>query len=141
MVLQHLTQGTVEMKLWNVPIDEVTRIVTEVSDNHYNGNIRFKRAPERKGRAVAFTLTVADSRAKGGRIGHTGRRVCACCWHGHRDIMQALFEAYPDARLQSAIADYHGKDDFEASFEDTGDANIGSQFSPLYHRDACECGG
>jgi len=129
------------MKLWNVPEEELVRIVTEVSDNQYGGNIRFKRAPERKGRAVAFTLTVANSRAKGGRIGHSGRRVCACCWHGHRDIMQALFDAYPDARLQSAQADYRGKDDFEDSFEATGYTNIGSQMSPLYFRHACECEG
>lgn len=127
------------MKIWNVPIEEVTRIVTEVSDNQYNGNIRFKRTPERKGRAVTFTLTVADSRGKGSRVGWSGRRVCACCWHGHRDIMQALFDAYPDARLQSAQADYRGKEDFEDSFEATGYVNIGSQVSPLHFNDACDC--
>ena len=129
------------MKIWNVPVDAVERIVYKVSATQYYGNIRFKREPEPKGKAVTFTLTVADSRGLGSRIGQTGRRICACCWHGHRDIMQALFDAYPDARLQSAHADYHGKDDFEDKFDWTGATNIGSQMSPLLYRDACDCGG
>ncbi len=127
------------MKVWNVPVEEVTRIVTKVSKDLFDGNIEFKRAPEKDGRAVRFTLTVADSRAKGGRIGHSGRRVCACCWHGHRDIMSAIFDNYPDARLKSGHADYHGRNGFEDSFESTGYTNIGSQMEPLYYMNACDC--
>jgi hypothetical protein len=127
------------MKVWNVPAEELTRIVTTVSAERFDGNIRFKRTPDPVGRAVAFTLTVANSRGKGSRVGRGGRRICACCWHGHRDIMSAIFAEYPDARLQSAVADYRGRQDFEDSFEATGYANIGSQFEPLCHADACDC--
>ena len=127
------------MKLWNVPAGELIRIVTEVSTNRFDGNIVFKRVPEKAGQAVSFTLTVANSREKGGRRSHSGRRVCACCWHGHRDIMSAIFAAYPMCRLQTAQADYHGRTDFEESFEATGDTNIGSQVAPMCYADACDC--
>ncbi len=127
------------MKLWNVPAESLRQIVTEVSDTLYDGNIRFKREPEKAGRALRFTLTVATSKAKGGRRSSSGRRVCACCWHGHRDIMQHIFNGYEDARLQTAQADYKGRADFEASFPSTGDVNIGSQMEPMAFSDACDC--
>lgn len=127
------------MKLWNVPAEELTRIVTTVSNEAFDGNVVFKREPERTGRAVSFTLTVRKAADKGGRRGHSGRRVCACCWHGHRDVMSAIFAEYPDARLKTAQADYRGRDEFEAEFEGTGYANIGSMVEPLHYRDACDC--
>ena len=127
------------MKLWNVSTDNLVRIVETVSDGHYDGNLIFKRAPERVGRAVSFTLTVAKSTDKGGRRSNTGRRIAAACWHAHRDVMSAIFAIFPDARLKTAKADYRDKDDFEVKFESTGHDNIGSQFEPLTYCHACEC--
>ncbi len=127
------------MKLWNVTADDLVRIVTTVSNKSFDGNIVFKREPERDGRAVSFTLTVRSSRDRGGRRSHTGRGVWACCWHGYRDIMSAIFAEFPDARLKTAKADYRGCADFEAKFEQTGDTNIGSTFEPMRYANACDC--
>lgn len=67
------------------------------------------------------------------------RRVAAVCWHGHRDFFRALFKRCPDAQIVTAVARYHGREDFETKFEATGDQNIGSQWYPMLYRDACEC--
>lgn len=40
----------------------------------------------------------------------------AVCWHGHRDFMRALFRRAPDARIQTALADYKGSEDFERKY-------------------------
>jgi hypothetical protein len=104
----------------------------------YHGNLAFRYiAPQGKG--FQFTLTVKSSKGPGGRRGHTGRRVAAACWHAHRDLFKALFDAVPDAKIISCRATYDGRADFERSFEATGDANIGSLFQPLCFRDACDC--
>jgi hypothetical protein len=61
------------------------------------------------------------------------------CWHGHRDFFRALFELAPEARVVTAMATYRGREDFEASHEESGWRNIGSQMDPIYARDACDC--
>lgn len=127
------------MKLWNVTTEELTTLVTHVSDTLYNGNIVFKRHPERDGRAVSFTLTVRTSKGPAGRRSNEGRKICACCWHGHRDVMVAIFGAHPDARLKTALADYRGQEDFENKFEDTGYVNVGTQCNPLRADHSCGC--
>lgn len=127
------------MKVKGVSESALRFIVESVSNLRYNGNIVFKREPERKGNFVFFTLTVNYSGGKGGRRSHTGRKVAAACWHAHRDVMRAMFESYPEAILVTALARYEGRVDFERSFEATGDGNIGSMAAPLAMRDACEC--
>jgi len=64
--------------------------------------------------------------------------VGAVCWHGHRDFMRAVFEREPDARIHTALADYHGAEDFERKYRDTN-KNIGSVMRPLRYGDACKC--
>jgi hypothetical protein len=126
------------MKAWGVTIDEVRAAVT-VASTKYDGNIVFKREPEKEGKAVRFTLTVWNSRNPGSRMSPSGRRIAACCWHGHRDVMKAVFAINPDARIKTALADYRGLDDFDAKYEDTGRTNIGSQMEPMDIEDACNC--
>lgn len=53
--------------------------------------------------------------------------------------MQAIFAENADCRLQTAQADYRGREDFERSFESTGNTNIGSMVEPVAYRDACDC--
>ena len=126
------------MKVWGVTAEEIREIVPTVS-LMYDGNIVFKREPEKDGRAVRFTLTVANSRDPGSRMSNTGRRIAACCWHGHRDIMLAVFAKNPDARVKTALADYKGMADFADKYPATGCTNIGSQANPLDIEDACNC--
>lgn len=128
------------MKAWGVTIEEVQAAV-RVASIAYEGNIVFKREAEKYGKAVRFTLTVKNSKKRGGRISPNGRRVCAACWHLHRDVMKAVFAVNPDARIKTAMADYKGLDDFNATYPATGRVNIGSQMYPLYAKDACCCEG
>lgn len=129
------------MKVKGIDQDQLTRIVRAVSDSHYGGNIRFNREPERVGNFVHFTLTVRSSYNKGAKRSNTGRRIAACCWHAHRDVMIALFSENPDALLVTAMARYEGRSGFEALYPATGDVNTGSMAQPLYYADACECEG
>jgi len=73
------------------------------------------------------------------RMSHSGRRVAAVCWHGHRDFFRALYQRAPEARVSTGMADYRSAEDFEASFEATGRRNIGSQMDPVSYRTACFC--
>lgn len=122
----------------NTNINELQAALNSANRN-FDGNLAFKTfAP--KGRGISFTLTVKSSKGKGGRRGHTGRRIAAACWHGHASVLKALFGLNPAAKVISCRAVYDGQADFEGKFEATGDANIGSMMSPLAYRDACDCG-
>jgi hypothetical protein len=127
------------MKVWNVSADCIGHVVQAVSAEKYGGNLIFKRLPETDGRAVRFTLTVRKAADPGGRRSNTGRKVCAACWHCHRDVMEAILTIVPNARIKTAQADYRGREDFDEKFEDTGDTNCGSMMDPLAYADSCEC--
>lgn len=88
--------------------------------------------------AIAFTLGLGKSRHYQ-RKGYSGRRIWAVCYHGHRDFMQALFNADNFAILSSAMIRYEGREDFNANYRSIGDRNIGSVMSPLYYSEACYC--
>lgn len=126
------------MKVWGLTVERIESVVQRVSAM-YEENIVFKREPEKDGRAVSFTLTVGDTRAPGSRRSNTGRRISACCWHGHRDVMMALMLDNPRARIRTAFADYRGFVDFSNRFGATGKTNIGSIVEPMLFRDACNC--
>lgn len=64
------------------------------------------------------------------------RRIAAVCWHGHRDYMRAVFDINPDARIQTALADYHGRDEFERTHADT--YGTGNDWNLSYGQ-ACRC--
>lgn len=128
------------MKLWGMSADSISCVVRAVSDTHYGGNLRFKREPEKDGRAVSFTLTVDRSDGPGARRSATGRRMSVACWHAHRDVLRAIFGVCPEARVKSAKADYRGVKDYENKFDSTGDINIGSIVNPMALRHGCECG-
>ncbi len=108
----------------------------------YERNVRFKNGPDpvnQKGTGHRLTLTVHSSSKPGGRRSHSGRKVAAACWHVHRDFMRHLYRLAPEAVIQSALATYRGAEDFEQTFEETGDRNMGSAFQPCAVRNACKC--
>ena len=56
--------------------------------------------------------------------------------------MRAIFReaADPEAvTIRTGITTYKGAAHFEATHGETGDRNIGSEFEPLAHADACDC--
>ena len=122
----------------NVTLDQMQRAL-ERANHLYNGNLKFL-GPTPKGKGFNFRLGVFSSKAPGHRVGHSGRRISAACWHAHRDFMAALFETVPDAVIISSQARYDGAIDFLKKFPATGKVNIGSVMQPLHYEWACECG-
>lgn len=53
--------------------------------------------------------------------GDRPRRNNAVCWHGHRDFMRKLFDAFPMMTIRTALAEYNGEEDFENTHERTSD--------------------
>ena len=119
--------------------EHALRDAVDQANFDYDNNIKFKREPERIGNFLHFTLSVNDSSAIGGRISHSGRRVAALCWHGHRDVMRIIFEEHPEALLITAFARYEGLEGFMENYPDTGDRNIGSYHQPMAMQHACCC--
>ena len=132
------------MKVWGITVEELERIKNNVAAE-YGYNVRYKRIPEPVGKAISFTLTVVSSKLDGSRrsqdSGGKVRKVSAACWHVHRDLFERIFAINPDARVQTAIADYRGSDDFYAKYPQTGAINVGSLYQPLSARNACNCAG
>jgi len=137
------------MKTWNIPEPAIRSVVDSVSRRLYASNLMFASSRQISGhrvraygdilsfgRALQWHLTVRDSRAPGSRISPFGRRVRAACWCAYRDVMLALFEQYPAARILTGSADYRGRDNFRATFEATGNREIGQG---MRYRNACDC--
>ena len=125
------------MKATKVSPEVLTKAMQAVN-TQYGGNLTFNRFDVGKNH-VNFTLRVNSSNGKGHRLGHSGKRLVATCWHAHRDFLATLFDMAPNAKVVSCKAKYDGKDGFASEFERTGSDNIGSMFAPLCYRDACEC--
>ena len=102
-----------------------------IVNGKYAGNITWNRFDN--GRTINFTLTVKSSKAPGGRLGPSGRRVAAACWHVHGDFFDALFEVCPDAVIVS-MGKKITKD--EGNWQDQ---NIGSAYLPFMYSEACDC--
>lgn len=122
-----------------IDMAELRRIIDKVSRETTGGNLLHESRFERMGRdrsiVIRFTLQVADSFGKGARTAASGRHMPKASWQAHRDVMRAIFASDPDATLQTALATYKGRDDFERRFEATGDQNCGSQMQPRRLRD------
>ena len=137
-----------------------------VANRIYNGNILLigsnaggERAPivkvNRNGSRIRFALRVVDCSKPGHRLhirnsmsgkSHYKRSHYAC-WHAHRDVLAALFDILPTAKVLSGsrFANnnrivYDGKQGFLATYQDS-DRNVGSQMFPVYFSESCECEG
>ncbi len=119
------------MKAYKATQSQMESVLAEVN-RKYDGNVKWKRF-EQNGSGVHFTLTVNDSKRKGARRSHSGRRIAAACWHVHGDFFDALFEIAPDAYVRSL------GNRIDASQGNWQDRNIGSQMYPMMHSEACEC--
>ena len=73
------------------------------------------------------------------RSASSQRRIYAVCWHAYRDVLAAVFDINPDARVYTALAKYKGKQAFYELFPETGYQNVGSMMNPAYMTDLCDC--
>ena len=124
------------MQAWNVDPSILYRAAESVGVRM--DNLR------KQGRAIAFRLKTTlpvrygrrsqQVRTKAGEL----RRVPgAVCWHGHRAFMRAVFAVNPEARIKTALADYHGVHQFEETHSAT--AGQGNGYN-LAYGSACYCG-
>jgi hypothetical protein len=68
-----------------------------------------------------------------------GRRIPAACWHAYRDVLAALFDQCPAARVRTALAVYRGREGFERHYPATAYVNVGSQMQPAHMPELCDC--
>lgn len=109
-------------------------------NTRYADNIRFKTlAP--KGKGHTFTLTVIDSHKPGSRIGQSGKRISAACWHVHGHFFDALFEIAPTAKIHSSgsLANPLAARWITKDAGNWQDWNYGSSFRPAMMSELCEC--
>lgn len=92
---------------------------------------------EPKGRRYRVKLGPGQSSFR--RVGRSGRRVSALCWHGFRDFLALCYAQAPEMTAKTAMANYDGKVHFLATFRETGAQNIGSRAEPLAAANACQC--
>ena len=130
------------MLIRKVSESDFSRIVREVSDSLYNGNLKVIESRDDGVRfpRVRAQLRANSSREVGARRSWSGRRTVSACWHAHRDVYREVFRQYPDATIQTSMARYTA-DNFENTYPRTGDQNIGSMVSPAYMPELCDCGG
>lgn len=134
------------MKIYDVPISELRRIATDLGVRFEGDDVSNSRGLRAKGRLMPLRGENPYQRVSASpfmtKKDGSPRRIGAVCWHGHRDWMRAVFNAYPDARIVTGLAgdvDYRGADDFERTHRDTGARNIGSMMYPVAFADACAC--
>ena len=132
----------------------------------YKGNILLigsnaggERAPivkvNRNGSCIRFALRVVDCSKPGHRLhirdsmsnGPRYKRSHYACWHAHRDVLAALFDILPTAKVLSGSRFagggrivYNGKQGFLDTYRES-DRNVGSQMFPVYFSESCECEG
>lgn len=120
-------------------IGDVERLVMSISQNEYRGNLtcelRDDGATRDNRRKVRFTLAVADSFGSGARTAASGRHMPKASWQAHYTVMRAVFDADPQATLQTALITYTGRAHFLRTAASTGDRNVGSQMEPRRLRD------
>ena len=127
------------MKIQGLTTCDLYNIVTRVSSESYDLGVIFAREPEWRGRWLHFTLRTVNGSSQGARRTNSGRKLAKACWHAHRDVMRAIFDAFPDAELVTMLAVYNGADNFNALFQETGKYNLGSTANPCRADSACEC--
>lgn len=94
------------MRISGVGLDDFTQITGHVS-RLYDGNLTVCEGAHelpyaRRPQCVA-RLAVVKSAGSGARRSWTGRRMPCACWHAYRDVLSAVFDAFPDAVIRTSM--------------------------------------
>ncbi len=108
-------------------------------NNDYDGNIQVKDYSIKSGNRFSVSTRVRDTSGKGSRRAASGRKTMSLCWHGHRDLYRAIFSMNESARIKTMLANYKGKENFEETYPETKNINVGSVFMPAYANELCDC--
>lgn len=120
------------MLVRHVTSDQLYKALRKTNES-YDGNIVFKRSPEKFGMRIRFTLTVNSTSKPGHRLGFQGQKVSAACWHVHGKFFDNLFAINPDAEILS-----NGQK-ITASHGNWVDRNLGVIDKPVFYSKLCEC--
>lgn len=120
-------------------LSEVAAIVAKVSEESYEGNIKIESSRQISKTSVRVTLTVINPRGKGARRSASDLPLTAACWHVFRDVIKAVYEAHPDARVNTGTARYVSAEHFRVSGDATGTLPVGSADHRIPVAAACEC--
>jgi len=96
----------------------------------------------RKGSRLRFRLKPFDGKYNDWlwyRMGHSGRKVHAVCWHGHLRFFRELYNLCPKAKIITSHAKYNSRDDLEDKKMVSYLYNMGSMFRPMQYGSACFC--
>ena len=74
-----------------------------------------------------------------GRKEYPPKRLAALCWHGFKEVFEAMYQLNPATVIITAKIRYQNKEDFEDNYRDTGYQNIGSTMYPVQYNEACDC--
>lgn len=139
------------MIITGISLTDFENIVSNVSHSVYAGNIIVNsNVREYSGNRFSARIRAIDSgtgtlppgeSALGSRrtSGSTARRSVSACWHAYRDVIAAVFEANPKARVRTSMESYIGVEGFRKNYPSTGWCNIGSEWYPRYMPDLCDC--
>lgn len=146
------------MEITGVNTSQFGSIVRYVSDERYEGNLiatKLDRMPLKRQVRISARLGVQHGRgelwdgladlgrcAPGARRSSSGRRGPYACWDAVRDVLNVMFEQYPDALVTAGIhwrVTYDGLDGFRKKYPGTGRVNIGSRVTPTTMPQLCDC--
>jgi hypothetical protein len=92
----------------------------------------FTPAPSRSSVRVKLEFHRAlDPHETTRRLSASGRKTCGVKWHVHKAFLEALFAAYPDLTVKTALVTYKGKASFDRDHGATYHHNGGSMMHPV----------
>lgn len=133
------------MHIFGVSADDARKALIGVGDVKYDRNLRVKDACDkstRNGPRCTITIGVQSSFERGARRSASGRRVAAACWHAHYDVMLAILDINPEARITTGRIGkivYNGREDFLQIAPDTAHINVGNAWHFVRIANLCEC--
>lgn len=120
-------------------VADMAALVERVSTEKYGGNVRILSSRQISRTNLRITLTVRNPNGRGARVTPGGFHLQAACWHVYRDVLAALYDAYPDARVNTGTARYISREHFLASGDATGQLPVGLPGQQIPAVKACDC--
>lgn len=119
-------------------VEDVRDIVGIVSTEDYDENLMITSAYAAGANNIALTIGVKDADGPGARVVN-GRHYSIACWHAYQDVLDELYERFPNARVTTGVAKYISAEHFDASYDVTGERPLDSRHPSLRVMDACDC--
>lgn len=112
-------------------IDDFTRVMIEAVIALGGVRVEYDITRGKRSSSVRFTLRTTHKASPWMRRSASGRATNGVTWEAHRIVLQALFDAFPDITIKSALATYKGAADFKEKFPQTFNHNAGSRMNPV----------